>query len=290
MQVDIITASIGGYLNWSNNPWAVVADRLVDEGVVITIAAGNYGGYGPLFGSNGSNGDNVLAIASVEASEIFAVPFAATFEKDGETVTHDLGYRANQISPYSGTLTNVPVYALSLNTSILNDACLPLPEGTPDLTGYIVLVRQTDYHVCFDYQQIENIIPTGAMGIMWYRQLGIAEAWVDPVAWGQEPPFGTGVITPEAGQLIVDTIAAGGNVTFDFSNFNRYVSFPVEWGGVANDFTSWGGTVDLKLKPDVCTTPSIDTFILEVETLGIDSLALVSVPKFLYLGCLRSHF
>jgi hypothetical protein len=36
-QADIITASIGDYSNWATNPWAIVASRLVDEGIVVTM-------------------------------------------------------------------------------------------------------------------------------------------------------------------------------------------------------------------------------------------------------------
>lgn len=48
-KVDIITASIGAYSNWATDPWAVVASRLVDEGIVVTIAAGNDGEEGRYF-------------------------------------------------------------------------------------------------------------------------------------------------------------------------------------------------------------------------------------------------
>lgn len=51
--MDIITASIGGTNGWSTNAWAEVASRLVDEGVVVTISAGNSGAAGPFFGSSG---------------------------------------------------------------------------------------------------------------------------------------------------------------------------------------------------------------------------------------------
>jgi len=63
--VDIITCSIGNFNGWSQNAWAVVADRLVDEGIFISISAGNEGSAGPFFGSTGSSGKNVLAVASI---------------------------------------------------------------------------------------------------------------------------------------------------------------------------------------------------------------------------------
>ncbi|VUC36817.1 unnamed protein product [Clonostachys rosea] len=69
--VDIITASISGAGGFSNNPWAIVATRLVTKGFIITIAAGDSGDDGPFFIGSGGSGDGVLAVASahVQASK-----------------------------------------------------------------------------------------------------------------------------------------------------------------------------------------------------------------------------
>ncbi|KAK8088381.1 hypothetical protein PG997_003342 [Apiospora hydei] len=77
--VDIITCSIGNFNGWPHNAWAVVADRLVDEGIFVSISAGNEGSAGPFFGSTGASGKNVLAVASI-ASDKLPV-------KDGDNVT-----------------------------------------------------------------------------------------------------------------------------------------------------------------------------------------------------------
>ena len=36
----------------------------------------------------------------------------------------------------------IPIYALSKDTTIANDACDPLPSDTPDLSPYLVIVRR----------------------------------------------------------------------------------------------------------------------------------------------------
>ncbi|KAI9163832.1 Subtilisin NAT [Paramyrothecium foliicola] len=64
--MDIITASVGGRGGFETNPWAVVASRLVDRGVVVTIAAGNSGNGGPYYASSGSSGDGVVCVASAK--------------------------------------------------------------------------------------------------------------------------------------------------------------------------------------------------------------------------------
>lgn len=60
-----------------------MASRLVDQGVVVTISAGNSGDDGPFFASSGSSGKNVIAVASTDASVIAAPPFKAVFVLDG---------------------------------------------------------------------------------------------------------------------------------------------------------------------------------------------------------------
>ncbi|KAI8270861.1 Subtilisin DY [Colletotrichum sp. SAR11_239] len=68
--VDIITSSIGGSSGWAEEAWAVVASRLVEQGIVVTISAANSGSIGPFYGSSGSSGKNVLAIASADAPAV----------------------------------------------------------------------------------------------------------------------------------------------------------------------------------------------------------------------------
>ncbi|KAK1964913.1 subtilase [Colletotrichum sublineola] len=68
--VDIITCSIGGTSGWAEEAWALVASRLVEQGVVVTISAANSGSQGPFYSSNGSSGRNVLAIASADTPTV----------------------------------------------------------------------------------------------------------------------------------------------------------------------------------------------------------------------------
>lgn len=55
--------------------------------MVVTIANGNSGAAGAFFGSTGSSGTNVLAVASVETEVYPASPFELTSTLDGETET-----------------------------------------------------------------------------------------------------------------------------------------------------------------------------------------------------------
>jgi subtilisin family serine protease len=96
---DIITASLGAAYGFSDDPWAIVASRLVDKGVLITIAAGNDGKEGGFYAGSGSSGENVLAVASVETSELPALPFYATFNLDGVSNQTTVGTSISFIQP-----------------------------------------------------------------------------------------------------------------------------------------------------------------------------------------------
>ena len=43
LQADIITLSLQNYGGWDSGAWPVVASILVQQGVVVTMCAGNYG-------------------------------------------------------------------------------------------------------------------------------------------------------------------------------------------------------------------------------------------------------
>ncbi|KAH7157153.1 peptidase S8/S53 domain-containing protein [Dactylonectria macrodidyma] len=66
---DVISTSIGQPNGFTDNPWALLASRLVDRGIVITASAGNEGETGPFFSSSGAMGHNVLAVAAANTSK-----------------------------------------------------------------------------------------------------------------------------------------------------------------------------------------------------------------------------
>jgi subtilisin family serine protease len=70
--VDIISMSLGGHSGWSEDPRAVVASRIADRGVFMSISAGNDGSQGLLLAETISSGLDVAAVASVDTITYFA--------------------------------------------------------------------------------------------------------------------------------------------------------------------------------------------------------------------------
>ncbi|KAJ3955877.1 hypothetical protein N0V92_007592 [Colletotrichum tropicale] len=243
---DIITASIGRAAGFSDGPWATVAFRIVEQGVVVTIAAGNDGDEGPFYASSGSSGKEVLAVASVDTSRVPAKPWHATFSREGVSNTTQLAY----IPPVNRPLWNVtglPIVPLSFDTKASAEACNTLPNTTPDLSNVIVLVRRGG---CTQYVKQTNVEKFGARYMLIYNddyrpfELVANSAYKSQMA----------LIDAKAGAAIIETVKAGGNVTADFTNPadpNWAVGFFDAAGGIPSQYSSWGGTYELEIKPDI---------------------------------------
>ncbi|KAH0425149.1 subtilase [Colletotrichum camelliae] len=268
--VDIITASIGGPSGWSTNAWAEVASRIVEEGVVVTIANGNSGAAGPFFASSGSSGENVLAVASVETETFPASPFELTSVLDGKTETVKAGYLPSTYY-FSSDITDWPVVPLNFDTTDPADACEPYANGTRSLRGVIPLVRRG---TCTFATKQANLVALGAEYILVYNNEG---PLITPYTEDENGLIA--LITAEAGVAIIDTVKAGGNVTADFSiNPEQVVGLDYPAGGRPNTFTSWGRTYDLQIKPDIAA-PGGQIFSTYLD----NTYALLSGPPWLLL-------
>ncbi|KAK7738928.1 hypothetical protein SLS63_002265 [Diaporthe eres] len=151
---DIISASLGEESGFTTNAWAVVASRMVDQGVVVVVAAGN-------------------------------------------------------------------------------------------AADKIVLVRSGG---CYLTDKHRNLVPFNPQYILFYNNDGPFE---DPNT--RQTPGVTGMIEARAGEAIIETILAGGNVTasFNVNNTGHYVGLFNAGSGRPARYSSWGATYDLTLKPDV---------------------------------------
>ncbi|EFX05069.1 subtilisin-like serine protease [Grosmannia clavigera kw1407] len=248
---DIITASVGSDGGWSTDAWAMVASRLVEAGVVVTIAAGNSGDTGPFYLSSGASGENVLAIASVDNTVAVARPFGATFVRaDGQANTTVLGYRSHD-RLFPADVKGWPIVPISLDTTVTDDACEPLQlptkiGGYSDLSHVVPLVRVGG---CEDYIKLRNLHNANASWALYYMDdepiVGWSNVGFTNTSWS--------LISKNAGQGMVDVIAAGGNVTVDFATHQNESQVAMEdfGGGLPSSFTSWGATFDLTLKPDI---------------------------------------
>lgn len=242
---DVITSSVGGLAGWSDNAWAVVASRLVDEGVVVTISAGNDGQAGAFAASSGSSGEHVLAIASVEADITPTASFNATFSDDKDVEKVSIPYRSVE-DWYPSEIDGWPIIPLGFDTTIADEACNPLPNNTQNFTESVVLIRRGG---CNFSQKQRNLAEFGGLHVLVYTNDNPIVIPSTDFLDGQ-----IAMITREAGAEIIKTIKAGGNVTADFTTRPIYTLTGLvneETGGEPSYFTTIGATNDLYIKSDI---------------------------------------
>ncbi|KAI1101567.1 subtilisin-like protein [Jackrogersella minutella] len=241
---DIISASLGETSGFTSNAWAVLASRMVEQGVVIAIAAGNDGDNGPFDASNGASGKSVLTVGAAEPGEFPAQAFSADFNVDGQSNKTQVAYiPASDFFPK--TVLNWPLRPVTLNSSVENDACQPLPADTPNFNGTIAVARIGG---CATGVKHTNLAALGAEYVLFYNDDGPYQS----VYANTSAPGLVAAIEARAGKAIIDALIAGGNVTasFDIDTAN-YVGLYNAGGGRPARYTSWGSTYDLALKPDV---------------------------------------
>ncbi|KAM0326741.1 hypothetical protein ACHAQA_006614 [Verticillium albo-atrum] len=264
---DIITASIGGPYGWADGGWAMVASRIVDQGIIVTIAASNDGWVGPFFASSGSSGKNVIAVASMEPSTLAAEPFIFNVTREGQPKLLTLGYIPGESSWEVLDRTIIPT---SSNSTIADDACQPLPSDFPDLSNAIALIRRGG---CDFIVKQANAEKAGAKFVLFYNDDRQILSPYSPSTVSQ-----IAMIEAEAGKVIIDAINASGTASASFTHKSNRVGIHNAAGGRPNAFTSWGGLYDLQIKPDVAA-PGGHIYSTEMnESWGVRSGTSMAAP------------
>ena len=226
-------------------PLATSIQRIVEAGVPCSIALGNSGTAG-LFSSDGpGDADRVTGVASVYNTDRPIYVVDGAYEVHGSEAM-SFGWTPAQPSIFpNGTY---PLYAISYNSTALDDACESLPKDTPDLSKSLVLARASS--VCGTTEQISNIAASGGRFIMFYSdysgtvQLQYSEARV----------AGVGMITREQGAEWVSLLAEDSSINVQitdpkFLTRGFQMSKNTDTGGYLSVFTSWGPTFGLDFKP-----------------------------------------
>ncbi|KAH6606996.1 hypothetical protein Trco_006149 [Trichoderma cornu-damae] len=245
----IITASIGGPSGWAEEPWAVAVTRIVNAGVPCTVSAGNSGDHGLFYASTAANGKRVIAVASVDNTNIPTVFSLSTYKIDGGADTQ-FGYVPSSKGFEGWKGVTKPVYALTLDTTIPDDACSPLPDSTPDLSGYIVLVRRG---TCTFVQKAQNVAAKGGKYLLYYNTIAGAVS-VDVSTVPQI--VGAGMIENSLGATWIAAIKDAKTVTpamVALDEATKRIQFAnnTVTGGALSTFTSWGPTWEMEVKPQV---------------------------------------
>ncbi|PPR04383.1 hypothetical protein CVT26_004221 [Gymnopilus dilepis] len=230
---DILTMSLGGADGWTEGTSSVVSSRIAGQGKIVTIAAGNDGAEGSWFTSGPGNAINAISAASLDNT---VIPLQnATIHG----VQHDpITYFDTFPLPITQTL---PIFATSNDTTIVDDACDPLPDDTPDLSKFLVVVRRG---TCTFVQKLTNIAAKGGqVSFIYDNGNGFADISVGN--------FTAVLIQAADGEFLVQQFAAGVPVSVSFPQTGGAFNFPDPAGGLISSFTSYGPTNDFFFKPAV---------------------------------------
>ncbi|GJN68090.1 hypothetical protein PLICBS_002133 [Purpureocillium lilacinum] len=211
---DIITGSLGSHGGWTESALETILSRVVDRGVVCTFAAGNSGAFGFFSPGGPADGNGVTSVSSFEAVNASVMLYTSHYS------THGGEWREFGFVPATRANWNVtlPIYATSLNTSITNDACKPLPDSTPNLGNKIVLIRMG---TCLPYLQARYAGQKGANHIMFYNDVpGASTVSVADRPLPHVRIVSAGMVEPETGEAWVKALKAGSVITVNVANIN----------------------------------------------------------------------
>ena len=144
---------------------------------------------------------------------------------------------------------SMPLWTDQYNTSNPADACEPFPDSTPDLSGYIVLIRRG---TCTFVEKVTNAVAKGAQYVMIYNNVG----GVSAVTADVEGVVGIGSVSADQGAEWVNLLADGVEVTLNIIDPETATRYPVFspnniTGGFLSTYTSWGPTYELDVKPQI---------------------------------------
>ncbi|KAL0581906.1 hypothetical protein V5O48_000136 [Marasmius crinis-equi] len=231
-KMDVLTLSLGGSDGWTEGTASVVASRIAESGTVVTIAAGNDGQWGAWYTSSPGNGINVISVASVEN---VGIP-AQNMTVNGASHS-PITYLSLYPLPFNGSY---PIYATSNDTSKTNDACSPLPDTTPDLSDCVVLIHRGG---CNFSQKFSNSANKGGKRFLIYNADNL------PVGNIDVGRYQAALIQADDGKWLVGEAQKNPNLTVSFPQTGGATQLPNPNGGLVNDFSSYGPTFDMYMKP-----------------------------------------
>ncbi|OTB08539.1 hypothetical protein M426DRAFT_52137 [Hypoxylon sp. CI-4A] len=274
---NIITASIGGSSGWSEDPWSVAVSRIVEAGVPCTVSAGNDGATGLFYASTASNGKKVTSIASIdnEVTPLLLTESNFTID-DGEQ--QEFGYALGEPGEWADI--SLPLWAPSYDITEAAQGCEAFSDDTPDLSGYIVLIRRG---TCTFVEKATNAAQFGAKYVLYYNNVAVGA--IGPATTGVPDVLGTGMVTAAQGETWVKALEAGSEVVLNMLDpLTAPVSLTYQdntaTGGYASSFTTWNPTFEMDIKPQLASPGGniLSTYPIPLGTYAILSGTSMACP------------
>lgn len=231
--MDVINMSLGAGSSFAEYPDALAADELVKKGVVVLAAGGNDGEKGMWQAESPGLGNDVFGVASFDNNKFMSYGFSVgdaphfSYTSGNETFFLDLP-------------TNTPI-ARYLDENGADLACQPVPGL--NLSGRVALIQRGS---CNFSAKVLNAQNANALAVVVYNnQFGGLAPSVS-----EEPKIKIPIvaITQADGQRLLKLLKDGPQYA-DWKKNPEVFDTPT--GGKISDFSSWGPSPSLKLKPDL---------------------------------------
>ncbi|KAF7321905.1 Subtilisin-like protease [Mycena kentingensis (nom. inval.)] len=258
---DVITLSLGGASGWTEGTASVVASRIAAQGRVLTIAAGNDGTEGAWYTSDPGSGQGAISVASVD-NIVSQVQNLFVHGADHDPIPYFEPLPLNATGEY-------PIWATSTDTTKADDACAPLPDSTPDLSKYVVVVHRG---TCTFVQKLANIAAkNGTLSLIYNSDTGAFSA----IATG---PYKAVLIPADAGKYLVQQFVTNPNITVSFPQTGGASTIPNPSGGLTSVFSTIGPTFDMHMSPAVAAPGGNILSTLPKESYGVESGTSMATP------------
>jgi subtilisin family serine protease len=242
----IITASLGKRSGWSEDPLAVLSERISQKGVILTFAQGNSGSAGPFMAESPATGKGTTAVASTDNTEIARVLLNATYSING---TSDKPFGWTYGYPDEWGNVSLPLYVGDYESAEANLTCDEFSKAG-NLSNQIVLIRSVYW--CSDYQKSNYAAAKGASyALFYYNDTDATEIARHPAP----QPKAIGWLPASTAADFVRLDKAGQKLTLHITDpkyAKQYVEYVTDvLGGFMSSYSSWGPTFELDLKPDI---------------------------------------
>ncbi|WP_430790399.1 cell wall-binding repeat-containing protein [Virgibacillus flavescens] len=270
---DVLNMSLGSTASFydANSPEDLAITRAVENGIVASVSAGNSGhiGYGwdnPFYknpdigvvGAPGLNPDSISVAASGNTAYLYQHQISVgDFEGTGYGIDDWTDLAASQ------DLEVVSLSQLKGVEEVEGESCKACGTAeefaSVDVEGKVVLVKRGDLAFI---DKTNNAADAGAIGIIVYDH-GLSQFYEDQGGWAI--PFT--MLKADKGAALEDVLASG-PMELNISKINSKESPEM---GRMTEFTSWGTTPSLEIKPEI-TAPGGNIY----STLNDDKYGVMS--------------
>lgn len=256
--VDVINMSLGVPLYpWADYPTAQLADQLVADGVTLVVSAGNEGAAGTFSGGSPAAAKDVITVGSVDSTHR-----RTEYLTDSSGTRIAMGLATPAPAPEAGT--RLDLIAAGEPGTDAAAVCDPAAV-TPGSADQALLIERG---TCSFHQKALAAQEAGYGAAVLYNN---SPGTVSPSVAG-DPAITIPVVMlsqADGRALAADALSGGESIVFGEGT----IVVDNETGGMMSDFSSYGLTADLRLKPDVSAPGGSIWSTLPLESGGHGSMS-----------------